>query len=96
MLILEHLRRGCNFGVDKLGAEGHFSHLFKHNSTVDGVHRILAPGKGTVVLAKNCRNCIGILAQTLKLINDQLTRVKLVGLFSISSAERTLRQGTSP
>ena len=83
MLILQLLRCRLDSGVDGLGTVCHFGHFFQYYGIVDSLFGILAPGKRSMILAQHSGNCLGILAQTLELIDDQMS-----GIFLVSSARR--------
>ena len=73
VLILQLLRCRLNSGVDRLCTVCHFGHFFQYYGIVDSLFGILAPGKRSMILAQHSGNCLGILAQTLELIDDQMS-----------------------
>jgi len=87
MLILQLLRCRLDSGVDGLGTVCHFGHFFQYYGIVDSLFGILAPGKRSMILAQHSGNCLGILAQTLELIDDQMS-----GIFLVSILDLFLRQ----
>ena len=87
VLILQLLRCRLNSGVDRLCTVCHFGHFFQYYGIVDSLFGILAPGKRSMILAQHSGNCLGILAQTLELIDDQMSGIFLV---------RQRTQGTGP
>ena len=56
MFILQVLGGRGGAGVHLAGQQGHFGNFFQHHGVVDGLGRILAPGKGTVAVADDPRH----------------------------------------
>ncbi len=57
MFILQFLWCRFYLWVDQLAAVCHLGNFFKNNCVVNCFMGILAPGKWSVVLAKDCRYC---------------------------------------
>ena len=80
VLILQFYRCRSNLWIDHLTICRHFCNFFQNDCIVYCLMCILAPGKWSVVLAKNRRRCDIVDALSLKLISDQDSCVEFVSL----------------
>ena len=78
VLILDRLRRRLYVFVEKFGAEGHLCDLLEDYCVMYGFVAVLAPGKRTVVCAKDARNCFVVDPAVSELCCDNFAGVVLI------------------